>query len=89
MPHDLRDQPRLSRRRENRPDIVTPTDTLTPRAKFAREILGVSERGLQKYDLKTATVGVVVYVPLNHSLQVVADTVKSRNPPQRRRAVRP
>lgn len=63
-------------------------DLLMPRAKFAREVVGTSEKGIRKFDLPVTYVGAVAHVPRDVSLQIIADTLKQRNPPQRRRAVR-
>jgi hypothetical protein len=81
-------------------DLVTPStrrardsiplpngDKLTPRAKFAAEILAVSDRTAKRMDLPTVLIGGVAHVMHNASLQIVADMVQRKNqPPKRRRA---
>ncbi len=63
-------------------------DLLMPRAKFAREVVGTSEKGIRKFDLPVTYVGAVAHVPRDVSLQIIADTLKQSKSPQRRRAVR-
>jgi hypothetical protein len=83
----LRNQARISRRREDRQSIALPGgDELMPRVKFAREVVGTSEKGLKKYNLPTTYIGAVAHVPRDASLQIIADTLKQRNVLPKRRA---
>jgi hypothetical protein len=59
-------------------------DYLEPRAEFANDVLGVTDRTAQRMDLPTTYVGGVAYVPHRASLAVVAASVKRKNQPRSR-----
>jgi hypothetical protein len=61
-------------------------DTLVPRADFARNEIGTSEKTAQRLNLPTTYIGGVAYVLRNASLQILAATVRRRNQPSKRRA---
>jgi hypothetical protein len=80
-------QPRSRLTRDTRPDIQLPNGKkLQPRFRFAEE-LGLSERTVKRMNLATTYIGNVAYVETEASLLVIADTLKRRNQPQRRRRV--
>jgi hypothetical protein len=73
------------RRPKDRPSIPCPDgDTLQPRAQFAAEIR-ISERTVTRMNLPTTYVGSVAYIKRKASLQIIANGVKRRNEPARRR----
>jgi hypothetical protein len=77
----------LKRRRESRAEIPLPSgDVLVPRAAFAREILGVCDKTVQRMNLPTTFVGGVAYVTRGASLQIVSDGVRPRLEPRARRS---
>ena len=72
------------RTRQSRQDIILPDgEVLTPRAKFANNDLGVSDRTAARMNLETTYVGGVAYVLRNASLRTVAERVARRNQPRR------
>ena len=80
-------QPR--RRPHQRRHIELSDDILMPRDEFAREILGVSDKTAQRMNLPTTYIGNLAHVLKNASLRIVAERVRRRNePPKRRRRVR-
>jgi hypothetical protein len=71
--------------RQSRQDIVLPDgEILTPRVKFARGDIGVSERTAARMNLPTTYIGGVAYVAKNASLRIVAELLVRRNQPPRR-----
>jgi hypothetical protein len=76
-----------SRRGKRVDQIALPDgDALVPREVFANEV-GVSDRTARRMDLPTVFVAGFAFVKRNASLQVIADKVKRKNmPPKRRRA---
>lgn len=79
------DPPR--RRPHLRRHIDIGDDVLMPRAEFAQEILGVSDKTAARMNLPTTYIGNVAHVLKNASLKIVADRVRRRNqPPTRRRS---
>ena len=72
-------------RREARPRIYLPGgEVLEPRANFAAE-MGVCDKTAARMDLPTTYVGGVAYVARTASLKIVAERVRRRNQPRRRR----
>jgi hypothetical protein len=76
------------RRSKKRPHIKLADDVLLPRKKFAEEELGVSEKTVTRMNLPTTYIGNLAYVARNASLQVVAEQVRRRNQPPKRRGGR-
>jgi hypothetical protein len=75
--------PRLTA--EDRPDIrLSDGRVLTPRARLADEIK-VNERTLARRDPETVYVGGVAYVDRERTLQDIAQGLKRRNEPPKRR----
>jgi hypothetical protein len=72
------------RRRIELPD----GDYLQPRAEFADSELGVCDRTAARMNLPTTYIGNVAYVRHNASLQVIAERVRRRNEPPKRRGHR-
>jgi hypothetical protein len=70
-----------------RPRIELAHDTLVPRREFA-ETIGVTDRTARRMNLPTTYIGNVAYVARNASLKIVAEQVRRRNEPPRRRAPR-
>jgi hypothetical protein len=70
-----------------RPDIqlADGSDVLTPRAKFARDELHISDRTAARMNLPTTYIGGVAHVLRKASLRIVAERVRQRNPEPRRR----
>ena len=60
-------------------------DSLVPRKKFVIEELRTSERSARRFDFPTTYISGVAFVKRNESLQILADKVKRRNPPAKRR----
>jgi hypothetical protein len=61
-------------------------DTLVLREKFAKNEVGVCDRSARRMNLPTVFVGGRPFVKRNASLQIIADQVKRKNqPPKRRR----
>jgi hypothetical protein len=79
----LADIPTTAARRV-RPRIQLADDILMPRRDFADE-LGVTDRTCRRLNLPTTYVGNVAHVLRNASLDIIAQTVRRRNQPQRRR----
>ena len=79
------DPPR--RRPHQRRHIPLPNgDELMPREEFAEDTLGVSDKTASRMNLPTTYFGNVAYVAKNASLAIVAERVRCRNePPKRRR----
>jgi hypothetical protein len=73
-------------RRDKRVDqIALPDgDTLVPREVFANSV-GISDRTARRMDFPTVFVAGFAFVKRNASLQVIADKVKRKNAPQKRR----
>jgi hypothetical protein len=67
-----------ARRRIELPD----GDYLQPRAEFANDKLGVSDRTAARMKLPTTYIGAVAYVKHNESLAIVAARVRRPRPPQ-------
>jgi hypothetical protein len=79
------DAPQRAPRPRARQDIQLPDgEVLTPRTNFAA-ILGVSERTVARMNLPTTYVGNVAYVARDASLKIVAERVRRRNEPARRK----
>jgi hypothetical protein len=73
-----------------RPHITLPDgDILMPRAEFANDVLGVSDRTAQRMNFPTTYIAGIAHVPRNASLKVIADRVTSRNQPRRPRVMDP
>jgi hypothetical protein len=53
---------------------------------FARTVLGVSERTAARMDLPTTLISGIAYVTRDASIKIVADKVKRKNQPVKRRA---
>jgi hypothetical protein len=78
--------PRTPRTRQSRQEIHLPSgEVLMPRAQFARDVIGVCERTAVRLNLPTTYVGGVAYVARDASLKIVAERVKRRNEPAKRR----
>jgi hypothetical protein len=77
--------PALRRPRHRVAEIKLPNgDSLVPRADFANETLGTSEKTVQRLDLPTTYIAGVAYVQRNASLQIIAASVHRRNQPATR-----
>jgi hypothetical protein len=78
------------RQTKHRPHIELPDgEVLQPRQEFAHDELGVCDKTAQRMDLPTIYIGNVAYVARNASLKIVAERVRRRNqPPKRRRGPR-
>jgi hypothetical protein len=68
------------------PEIAIPDDVLIQRKLFARTVLGVSERTTTRMDLPTTFISGIAYVARDASIKIVADQVRRRNQPVKRRA---
>jgi hypothetical protein len=81
--------PTKRRGRQPRRRIDLPNgDWLEPRAEFA-DGLGTTERTVRRMNVPTTYIANVAYVPHNASMQVIAERVRRRNePPKKRRGHR-
>ena len=68
-----------------RAHIALADDVLIPRREFARDELGVSDKTASRMNLPTTYIGNRAYVLRDASLKIVADTVRRRNEPAKRR----
>ena len=75
----------LPYRRPRRSSIDVGGDTLKPRRLFATEDLGVSDKTASRMNLPTIIVGGVAHVAVNASRKVIADRVRQRQQPKKRR----
>jgi hypothetical protein len=60
-------------------------DSLVPRKKFVTEEVHTSERSARRWDFPTTYISGIAYIKRNESLQILADRVKRRNQPVKRR----
>jgi len=74
------------RHRTPHPEIIIQGDVLMRRELFARTILGVHERTAARMDLPTTYVSGIAYVQRDASIKVIADKVRRRSQPKKRRA---
>jgi hypothetical protein len=83
---DLPSTRRTHRARRAPQDIPLPDgDKLTPRAKFAEEILAVSDRTAKRMNLPTVFIGGVAHIMHNASLLIVAGMAQRKNQPRKPR----
>jgi hypothetical protein len=68
------------------PQIKIPGDVLMPRKDFARTVIGVCERTATRMDFPTTYISGIAYVARDASIKIVADLVRRRNQPAKRRA---
>jgi hypothetical protein len=81
------DQTRRTYRARRAPqDIPLPNgDTLTPRKKFAEDVLGVSDRTASRMNFPTTHIRNVPHVMHNASLMIVAGMAQRKNQPRKPR----
>jgi hypothetical protein len=80
-------QKKANRRREQRAARIDlpDGDVLIPREDFAKKV-GVSDRTARRLNFPTVFIAGYAFVKQNASLQIIADKVKRKNePPKRRR----
>jgi hypothetical protein len=73
------------RHAKKRPHIKLADDVLVPRHEFAEDDLGVSDKTAARMNLPTTYIGNLAYVARKASLQIVAERVRRRNQPAKRR----
>ena len=72
-----------SRPRRRLPEIKLPNGrTLIPRADFAHDVIGESERTTKRRNYPSVKVGGVVYIERESALEMLANSVHRQNAPK-------